>query len=522
MAKRKGEDGMAFERFYDGRVPGYRAPGPAPQEGVRLVPSLTENLIALRAAGGNTQDLVVREFCVSGTPAALVLCEGMFNLTALGQNILGPLAALRLERPDPRRLLELVRRDLLLAVDQGEVRTLGEVYRFIASGFGVLLIDGVDCGVTLALQGFSFRSVAEPSAEVNLRGSREGFTEPLRINMSMIRRRIKSPALRFELLTLGSCSKTDAFLVYLDGAVSPALLGRVRADLAGADLDLVLDTGYLQPFLDRQHPLSFFSGVGTTERPDTACAKINEGRVVVLLDGTPVALVVPCLFAEHFQTFDDYALRPYYALFLRCLKYLAFFTSILLPGVYVAVGTFHPELLPQELLYNIMASMQTTPYSMMTEALLIHLFYEIMREAGLRLPRPVGHAVSIAGGLVVGDVAVKAGLIGTPLVMVVALTAISAFVVPTLYEPVTVLRFLFILAGGLWGLPGISLGTAAVLCNLCALTVAQVPVTSPAAPLRLYSLRDLVYRQSWLKLGRRVMEVQQTPGSGQAPGGGGA
>jgi spore germination protein KA len=381
------------------------------------------------------------------------------------------------------------------------------------SGFGVLLIDGADTGIRLALQGFSFRSVSEPSGEVNLRGSREGFTEPLRINMSLIRRRIKSPSLKFEMVTLGTQSKTDAFLVYLNNAVDGRLLEQIKKDLKQVKLEQVLDTGYLQPFLERRHPFSFFSGIGITERPDTACAKISEGRVVLLLDGTPMALVIPYLFSEHFQSFDDYALRPYYALFIRCLKYLAFFMTILLPGSYVAVGTFHPQLLPRELLYNITASMQPTPFSLMTEAILIHFFYEVMREAGLRLPRPVGHAVSIAGGLVIGDVAVKAGLIGTPLVLVVALTAISAFVVPTLYEPVTVLRFLFILAGGFWGLFGIGLGFALVLCNLCALTVAQTPITAPGSPLRLYSLRDMLYRQSWPKLGRRIMEVGKVPGA---------
>lgn len=496
-------------------VPGYRAPQPPEGENIPLSKHLQRNLEYLRAASHNTADLVIREFEVSSVPVALVLCEGMFNLVALGQNVLAPLTELKLKRPDPEELLEQVRRSLVLAVDQGEVATVGEVFRFIMSGFGVLLVDGADCGIRLALQGFSFRSVSEPSGEVNLRGSREGFTEPLRINMSMIRRRIKSSALRFEMVTLGTQSKTDAFLVYLNGVVSPRLLEEIKQNLKKIKLEQVLDTGYLQPFLEKRRPLSFFSGIGITERPDTACAKISEGRVVILLDGTPMALVLPYLFSEHFQSFDDYALRPYYALFIRCLKYFSFFMTILLPGSYVAIGTFHPQLLPRELLYNITASMQPTPFSLMTEAILIHLFYEVMREAGLRLPRPVGHAVSIAGGLVIGDVAVKAGLIGTPLVLVVALTAISAFVVPTLYEPVTVLRFLFILAGGWWGLFGIGLGFALVLCNLCALTVAHAPVTAPGSPLRLFSLRDMLYRQSWTKLGRRMMEVDRVPG---APG----
>ena len=494
-------------------VPGYRIPAGFPEENKPISKQLGRTLDDLRQAAGSTSDLVIREFEVSGISTALVLFEGMFNLVALGQNVLEPLSGLRCEPPEPNRLLELVRRSLLLAVDQSEIRTLGEVFRFAMSGFGILLVDGADCGITLALQGFSFRSVGEPSGEVNLRGSREGFTEPLRINMSLIRRRIKSPALRFELLTLGKQSKTDAFLVYLDGAVSPGLVDRVKRQLDDLPLGMVLDTGYLQPFLEQEHPLSFFSGVGFTERPDTACAKINEGRVVLLLDGTPMALVVPYLFGEHFQCFDEYALRPFYALFVRCLKYFSFFLTILLPGLYVAIGTFHPQLLPRELLYNIASSMASTPFSLMTEAVIIHFFYEMMREAGLRLPRPVGHAVSIAGGLVIGDAAVKAGLIATPLMLVVALTAISAFVVPSLYEPVAVLRFLFILAGGFWGLFGVVLGFALVLCNLCAITVNSIPVTAPAAPFSRFSLRDTLYRQSWLKLGRRVMEVGRVPGS---------
>ena len=248
-------------------IKGYRPPHAPPEENRPLVSCLKENLAVLRSTSQNTSDLVIRVFQVSGIAAALVLCEGMFNLVAAGQNVLAPLAALQLEKPTPKHLLEAVRKDLLLAVDQGEISTVGEVYRFIMSGFGVLLIDGVSVGVRLALQGFSFRSVSEPSGEVNLRGSREGFTEPLRINMSLIRRRIKSPNLKFELLTLSSQSKTDAFLVYMTDAVSPRLLQQIKSDLDKVKLEQVLDTGYLQPFLEKRRPLSFFSGIGTTARP---------------------------------------------------------------------------------------------------------------------------------------------------------------------------------------------------------------------------------------------------------------
>lgn len=503
-----------FEWLNDNRVEGYRPVGKPRDEDVKLTGDLLEDLVELRTAGQNTQDLVIREFTTCGIKAALVLCEGMFDLTALGQLVMQPLTALDLPDPTPQALLECVRHDILLAIDQSEVYTVGEVYRFIVSGFGVLLIDGATSGVAMAMQGFAYRSIGEPTEEVNLRGSREGFTEPLRINMSMIRRRIKSPALRFEQMTVGSKSKTDIFLVYMNDVVSVDLLNDIKRRLSSINIEMVLDTGYLQPFLERR-PLSVFSGIGTTERPDTACAKISEGRVVVLMDGTPVALVVPYLFNEHFQSFDDYAMSPYYATFIRIIKYFSFFLTILLPGLYVAIGSFHPELLPRELLYNVAASVQKTPFSMMTEALIIHGMYEIMREAGLRMPRPVGHAVSIAGGLVIGDVAVQAGLIATPMIMVVALTAISSFVVPSLYEQVTILRFSFILIGGGLGLFGISVGLVVVMCNLCAVSSGGAPVTSPASPARLYSMRDIIIRWSWKGLSKRTMAIQSVPGSQQ-------
>ncbi len=492
----------------------YRTPGPPPGEGVLLLGSLEENIVMLRGFASNSMDLMIREFEVSGVRVALVLCEGMFNHVTLGQMVITPLSHLTLTDPTPDALLDWVRYKGVLAADKGEIRTFSELYRFATSGFAVILIDGIPIGVTLGLQGFSFRSVTEPSGEVNLRGSREGFTEPLRINMTLIRRRIKSPALCFEPMAVGAKSKTDLCIIYMKDAVSPKLLQSVRASLQKVDIDLVLDSGYLQPYLEGA-PLSFFSRVGTTERPDTLCAKINEGRVAILVDGSPMALIVPYMFTEHFQSFDDYALRPYYALFIRTLKYISFFLTILLPGLYVAVGTHHPQLLPHPLLYNIASSVQYTPFSMMTEALLIHLIYEILREAGLRLPRPVGQAVSIAGGLVIGNVAVQAGLVGTPLIMVLALTAISSFVIPSLYESMTIFRFAFIIVGGGWGLFGISLGFALLLCNLCSLESFGIPITAPSSPFSPTALRDTLFRQSWKTLGKRVLEVEHLPGSSQ-------
>jgi spore germination protein KA len=198
----------------------------------------------------------------------------------------------------------------------------------------------------------------------------------------------------------------------------------------------------MQSFLDTRNP-SIFSGVGFTERPDVLTAKISEGKICIIVDGTPNALIVPYVFIEHFHSMDDYLKRPYYATFIRILKIVSFLFSVFLPGFYVAICTFHQEIIPETMIFGITGQESRTPLPVMLEALLIHLIYEIVREGGLRMPKSVGHAISIVGALVIGESAVTAGILSAPMLIVVGLTAVSSFVVSTLYEPVAVLRFAF-------------------------------------------------------------------------------
>lgn len=487
--------------------------GSRKQARVRLNRDLMENMVKVRALSQNSTDLLERQIEVSGVPVAILMCEGMVNLQLFTQILVRPLTELSLENADGEAVARWVSRETVLSGDQKEFFTYDELFSFLMAGFVVLLIDGVDRGIACGMQGYSFRSVSEPSTEMNITGSREGFVEPIRVNQTMIRRRLRSPSLKFEMYPIGEKSRTDICLVYLTDTADPRMVEEVKRRLGKLSSDILLSQGYLRPYLEGQ-PFSPFSSVGTTERPDTLCAKINEGRIGILVDGTPFALVVPYLFEEHFQSMDDYSYRPYYGSFIRLLKYFAFLLSIFLPGGYVAITSFSPEMLPDSLLFNIAASEQQTPFSMMTEALVIHLIYEIMREAGLRLPRPVGHAVSIIGALVIGDAAVKAGIIGSSMVMVVALTALSSFVVPSLYEPAAILKFVFILVGGTWGLFGISVGFVLLLTNLCALESLGVPVMAPLSPCAPADLRDGLWRTGWKKLGSFRLRIQDLPGSG--------
>ena len=502
---------MLFKKLDEEKAVSYAVPQPDSGLEEAISPRLSETVGRLRQLCGGTADLQVNELTVAGEPAAFVMFEGLVNDQTL---ILGTADQVgrAAEGETPARRLESIYSSLFMAGDKKKFSTYGELIAFISSGFAVLLLDGAAEGIAFGVQGFNFRSVGEPSSENNLRGSREGFAEPIRINMSMIRRRLKTPSLCMKLLKIGVKSQTDVCLIYRSDYVDRGMLRELEERLGQVKLDNLLDSGYLRPFLE-SGPFSLLSGSGVTERPDTLCAKISEGRIGILVDGSPFAIVVPYLFSENFQSMDDYAERPYYAVFMRLLKYFAFFLTILLPGSYVAAVNFHPELIPDELLFKVAQAEQGMAFPLMFEALFIHFIYELMREAGLRLPRPVGHAVSIIGALVIGDAAVSAGLISTPMVMVVALTTISSFVIPSLYEPVAVLRLMFILLGGTLGLFGMVLGLAFVGVNLCSVTVLGVPATSPETPLSIYSLRDTILRMSWKELGRRQFIISRTEGA---------
>lgn len=477
-----------------------------------LSPSLGENVAALQAQFHNSADLVIRPIHVAEHKAAVVSIEGMVDRHAVADAIILPLVQLQVQYELPNDLFAYIKQHVLGIVDILEARDIQTLAELIVSGFVAVLVDGVDMAALGGMQAFMIRSISEPSTETTLRGSREGFTEAVRINMSMIRRRLKTSQLMFETLTVGKSSQTSVCLCYLRDRVSSSLLQDVRGRIQECPLETVLESGYLQPFLEGEYDAPF-AGVGTTERPDTLCGKMAEGRIGVLVDGTPFALVVPYLFAENFQSMDDYTAQPLYAGFIRVIKYIAFFVSLFLPALYVAIGTHHAEMLPSVLLLSFINSDRSTPFSLTTEALLIHFVFEIMREAGLRFPKSVGHAVSIVGALVIGESAVRAGLVGAPMIIVVALTSISAFVIPSLYGNIVTLRFVFIVLGGTLGIYGVLLGALLLLCRVCAVNIDSIPYTAPITPFSLKAMRDVFVRMGWPLLGRHRFLVQNVVGS---------
>lgn len=477
-----------------------------------LTATLCENLRLLRTAFDVSSDLVIREISVAGFSAAVVSVEGMIDRHMMTDAVLLPLSRMPSNYMSAADAMRDIEKTVLGFVDLLTADTVEQLSELIVSGFAAVMLDGVDRAILGGLQAFMIRGVSEPATEVGVRGSREGFTEAIRINISMIRRRLKTPKLTFEMLTVGSESQTAVCLCYMRGRVSKTLLDDVRRRITECPLDIVLESGYLQPFVEGERR-SLFTGVDVTERPDTLCGKVAEGRIGILVDGTPFTLVVPYLFAEHFQSMDDYTEHPVYASFIRLIKYVSFLVSLLLPGLYVAIGTHHAEMLPSELLLSFVNSARSTPFPLMIEALLIHFLFEIMREAGLRFPKSVGHAVSIVGALVIGESVVRAGLVGAPMVIIVALTSISAFVIPSLYGSIAVLRFAFIVLGGVLGLYGVMLGALLLLCSLSSLTVDTIPITAPITPFSFKAMRDVFIRSDWRRLSRNTFRVQNVVGS---------
>lgn len=486
---------------------------PQPKSRGFLSKSLSENIEFFKREFGNTADLSIKYLNIQEVPSAFITIGGMVDKNTLTNSVIFPIVQAKIKGSTNKEKYEYIRDNIVSACDQLQVSNYEDAFNMIMSGFALLAMDGCDCMLSLGVQGFSFRSISEPSSEVMQRGSREGFVEPLMINMTLIRRRIKSTDLKFELTKIGSLSKTSVCLCYLEGKVSEEILSKVREKLSQVNLESILESGYIIPYLEDQGDFSLFSGVGMTERPDTVCGKISEGRIAILIDGTPNALIVPYLFVEYFQHLDDYSMHPYFATFTRWLKYAAFFLSTLLPGLYVGISTFNPEILPGPILSKIALAVGTTPFSLMLETILIHLIYEIMREAGLRIPRPLGHAVSIVGALVIGETAVSSGLIGGPTLMVVALTAISSYVIPNLYEPISILKFAFIVVGGLLGIWGIMILFTVVLVNICSKNSYGVPFTSPLAPFNIFAMRDVLVRSGWSFLAKKRIRVQDLPGS---------
>lgn len=470
------------------------------------------NLLTFKDDFKDSSDFLIKELCVGNKRLFVSCMDGLVNSLSVSQMIVEPIFSVKNIPDDSKDYLDMLKKSIVHCPEQNTVDTFDDAYYYLMSGFAVIVVEDCRQALVFGVQGWNKRTTDEPSNENNVKGARECFVESANDNKALLRKRLKTYHLKQKQINLGTSAKTPVIICYIDDRADKGLVLQIEKRLKQEDFNSVLDYGELLPFIDTDIS-SLFSCVGTTERPDVLASKLLEGRVAVMVEGTPFVMYTPYLFSDNFSSLDDYDNPPFYSSFMRILKYAAFVISVFLPGVFVAVGTFHQELIPSNMLFLIASNEATTPFSLMAEAVFVHLLYEIMREAGLRLPKNIGHAISIIGAIIIGDAAVSAGIIGAPMLIIIAATAISSYVIYPLYERLAVIRIGFIILGGVFGIYGIMLGAAMMFCNICAINPFGVAYSSPLSPLTEKSLVDVLIRGSWKKLAKRRVRVSDFEGA---------
>lgn len=465
----------------------------------KLVSGLEANIRKLEQAAGSSFDLSVRRFLTGQKiPSALVHLDGLTDSRTVEEIlrtlILDPQKVKLQEGRVPKTAVE----KLLTVNEVREAGNQADLFSGLARGDVALLFDGSPAALLCNAQGFAARSVIEPQNELSIRGPREGFVESLRTNTSMVRRRIRVPHLWIESMEIGDLTQTEVAFAYIKGLAREKLVSEVRSRLRQIKIDSVLESGYIEDFIS-DTPYSLFPLTYRTERPDKTAAALLEGRVAIFTDGTPQVLLVPTDLPMLMQAPDDYYEPPPIGSFIRLLRYAALLMSLLLPGFYVAVINFHQELLPTALLLRITAAREGVPFPVIVELLLMETLFEILREAGIRLPAAIGPAISIVGALILGDAAIRAGLVSPAVVIIVALTAIASFSTPVFSLGISfrLLRFGFTILGAVLGLFGVQFGLLLTFVHLCSLRSFGIPYMAPWAPFILQDMKDNFLRVWW-------------------------
>lgn len=471
-----------------------------------LYPELDVNEKIIKGIFFNCSDVVYRHIQTHDkTTILIVYIDGMVDTKSLESNLMLPL--LNRNSPlgrDVKRLTHLVEREMVAVASVKKVTTFSTLTDGVLNSNIAMIVEGENTALLANLKEIESRSVEEPTTEVTVRGPKDAFTESLRVNTTLLRRRIKSSQLKMESINVGKYTKTELVIAYIKGIANEELLQEVRTRINKIEVDGVLGSEILEEFIE-DVPYSPFPQVQNTERPDIVTANLLEGRIAILVDNTPFNLVIPMTFWSGLQAVEDYYERFIYTSFIRCIRFILLLISLFLPSLYVALTTFHPELIPTPLLISIAGAREGVPFPAIIEALLMEFIFEGLREAGIRLPKAVGSAVSIVGALVIGQAAVEAGIVSPLMVIVVATTGIASFAIPryNLGIAIRMLRFAILILASIFGLFGIVIGFIILTVHLINLRSFGVPYFTPLAPQVPKDLKDFILRAPRWALERR-------------------
>ncbi len=462
-----------------------------------------------------SEDVLTYTFSTQdNVPCALIYADGLVNKQILGELIARPFSFSHLlsktqesnqnSEKDGGRY-ENKQKSVMETAQFPELKIkqkLADAVQEILDGNTLLLVDGLPTFFIIGAKLIPLRAVTEPPTDIAVKGPREGFIEDIKTNMALIRKRLKTPALRFQTLRVGKQSDTAVSVCWLNGTSDNKLKDEILKKLQALSMDIVPDSSYIAALLaPRKH--SVFRAVGTTEKPDVFTAKIAEGRVGILVDGSPIALTLPYILTEDFQSSEDYFVSPFMATIFRFLRFFALFVAILSPSLYVCAQLFKMQLLPLGLMLTIASSVRELPLSPAMEMFVVLFLLEILKEASIRMPKYVGMSLSVVGALVLGETAVSAGFLSTPAIIIVALSGICLYTVPNFVETGSVLRWIFLIVAGAIGPLGLVVCATFLLVYLISADSFGTPILAPFSPLFKHDLRDTVVKTNMQKLTKR-------------------
>ncbi|WP_173917088.1 spore germination protein [Halobacillus sp. Marseille-Q1614] len=427
-----------------------------------------------------TQDLKVR--VLNKGEAALMFIETLTDQGKIQEMIFTP--------------LETGKFDSINEIPNSKITTnIDEAINSLLKGHAIFLEDGSDEISLFNVTSVFNRSVREPENEKVVRGSHDGFVENVMINVNLVRKRIEHKDLVVKFYKVGKKTNTNMAVMYMDGIADPVIVQKMEERIRAVKVDKIQSPGYMEEFIE-DSPISPFPQMLNTERPDKVVANLMEGRIALMSEGSPTALIAPSTFFMFYQSPDDYNMRWYNGTFVRLIRFSSFLIAVGLPALYIAIVSFHFEVIPDDLITPVKSSINEIAYPPIVEALVMVVIIELIREAGIRLPSPVGQTIGIVGGLVIGDAVVRAGLVSNIMIIVVALTAISSFVVPSneLSTTLRLLTFPLILLSGTLGFVGLVLGFMFIAIHLAKLESFGVPYFSPVSPLSFRDLKDTFIR----------------------------
>ena len=470
--------------------------------------SLSANLDKIHQKTGNSPDVVIRQIKMgsnSDIETAIIYIEGIVDNQSIQEFLLESMMKDdKKTKVNKQNALELISEDMMTIGNVSPIHNWDDLFSTLMAGDTLVLVDGINQVLSASTKGGETRTISESDTQMVVRGPKGAFTESIGTNTAMVRRIIKTPDLWTESFKIGRATNTDVTLMYIHGIANDQVIQEIRQRLNKIDIDSILESGYIEQLIEDQTATPFPT-IYNTERPDVVAGNLLEGRIAIFVDGTPFVLVAPALFIQFFQSAEDYYARFDIATSIRLLRIAMFLISLIAPATYVAVTTFHQEMVPTTLIVAIAAQRESVPFPAFVEALLMEITFEILREAGIRLPKAIGSAVSIVGALVIGQAAVQASIVSPAMVIIVSITAIASFATPSFDMAISarLIRFLFMLGAASFGFYGIILTLLMMVVHLCSLRSFGVPYMAPFAPFIPVNMGDTVVRLPWWTLRQR-------------------